>query len=81
MQGDASTRAYERLVKPSGETAILMISPPRPDGPVVRRGKPYSAIARLAESVHAFSAMDRGLIDQGFSAPQIIAEDLDVGLL
>ena len=32
MQGDASTRAYERLVKPDGETAILMISPPRPDG-------------------------------------------------
>ena len=81
MQGDASSRAYERLVKPSGETAILMISPPRPDGPPVRRGKPYSAIARLAESVHAFSAMDRGLIDQGFSAPQILAEDLDVGLL
>ena len=81
MQGDASTRAYERLVQPSGETAILMISPPRPDGPPVRRGKPYSAIARLAESVHAFSAMDRGLLDQGFSAPQILAEDLDVGLL
>jgi hypothetical protein len=81
MQGDASSRAYERLVKPSGETAILMISPPRPDGPPVRRGKPYSAIARLAESVHAFSAMDRGLVDQGFSAPQILAEDLDVGLL
>ncbi|MGA0596369.1 tRNA (adenosine(37)-N6)-threonylcarbamoyltransferase complex ATPase subunit type 1 TsaE [Enterovirga sp. CN4-39] len=81
MQGDASTRAYERLMKPSGETAILMISPPRPDGPPVRRGKPYSAIARLAESVHAFSAMDRGLIDQGLSAPSIYAEDLDVGLL
>ncbi len=81
MQGDASTRAYERLARPSGETAILMISPPRPDGPPVRRGKPYSAIARLAESVHAFAAMDRGLADQGFSAPQILAEDLDVGLL
>ena len=36
LQGDASTRAYERLVKPIGETAILMISPPRPDGPPVR---------------------------------------------
>jgi tRNA threonylcarbamoyl adenosine modification protein YjeE len=81
MQGDASTRAYERLVKPSGETAVLMISPPRPDGPPVRRGRPYSAIARLAESVHAFSAMDQGLVDQGFSAPQILAEDLDIGLI
>jgi N-acetylmuramate 1-kinase len=81
MQGDASTRAYERLVKPSGETAILMISPPRPDGPPVRRGKPYSAIARLAESVHAFVAMDKGLRALGFSAPRIYGEDLDAGLL
>ena len=53
--------AYERLVKPTGETAILMISPPRPDGPAVRRGKPYSAIAKLAETVHAFVAIDQGL--------------------
>ena len=81
MQGDASTRAYERLVKPTGETAILMISPPRPDGPPVRRGKPYSAIARLAESVHAFVAMDKGLRALGFSAPRIYGEDLDAGLL
>jgi tRNA threonylcarbamoyl adenosine modification protein YjeE len=81
MQGDASTRAYERLVKPSGETAILMISPPRPDGPPVRRGKPYSAVARLAESVHAFVALDKGLRALGFSAPRIYGEDLDAGLL
>ncbi|HEX2725694.1 MAG TPA: tRNA (adenosine(37)-N6)-threonylcarbamoyltransferase complex ATPase subunit type 1 TsaE, partial [Beijerinckiaceae bacterium] len=81
MQGDASTRAYERLVKPSGETAVLMISPPRPDGPPVRRGKPYSAIARLAESVHAFVAMDKGLRALGFSAPHIYGEDLGAGLL
>jgi N-acetylmuramate 1-kinase len=81
IQGDASTRAYERLVKPAGETAILMISPPRPDGPPVRRGKPYSVIAKLAETVHAFVAVDRGLRALGFSAPRIYGEDLDVGLL
>jgi tRNA threonylcarbamoyl adenosine modification protein YjeE len=81
MQGDASTRIYERLVKPDGQTAILMISPARPDGPPVRRGKPYSAIAKLAETVHAFVAMDRGLRALGFSAPKIYGEDLDAGLL
>jgi len=81
MQGDASTRIYERLVKPGGQTAILMISPPRPDGPPVRRGKPYSAIAKLAESVHAFVAVDRGLRALGFSAPKIYGEDLEGGLL
>jgi tRNA threonylcarbamoyl adenosine modification protein YjeE len=81
IQGDASTRAYERLVKPSGETAILMIAPKRPDGPAVRRGKPYSAIAKLAESVHAFVAVDRGLRALNFRAPKIYGEDLDAGLL
>jgi N-acetylmuramate 1-kinase len=81
LQGDASTRAYERLVKPSGEAAILMISPARADGPPVRRGKPYSAIAKLAESVHAFAALDRGLRALGFSAPRMYAEDLDAGLV
>jgi tRNA threonylcarbamoyl adenosine modification protein YjeE len=81
LQGDASTRAYERLVKPSGETAILMLSPPRTDGPPVRRGKPYSSIAKLAESVHAFVALDRGLRALGFSAPRIYGEDLAAGLI
>lgn len=81
MQGDASTRAYERLHRPSGETAVLMIAPPRPDGPPVRAGKPYSAIARLAERVDAFVALDRGLRAQGLSAPEIIASDLVNGLL
>ncbi|GJE28710.1 tRNA (adenosine(37)-N6)-threonylcarbamoyltransferase complex ATPase subunit type 1 TsaE [Methylobacterium organophilum] len=82
MQGDASSRAYERLVRPeTGETAVLMIAPPRPDGPPVRDGKPYSAIVKLAESIDAFVAMDRGLRALGFSAPKIIAEDRPRGLL
>jgi tRNA threonylcarbamoyl adenosine modification protein YjeE len=81
LQGDASTRGYERLVKRTGETAILMISPPRPDGPPVRRGKSYSTIAKLAETVHAFVAVDRGLRAIGLSAPRIYGEDLEVGLL
>jgi tRNA threonylcarbamoyl adenosine modification protein YjeE len=80
LQGDASTRAYERLQR-DGESAILMIAPRRPDGPPVRMGKPYSAIARLAESVHPFVALADGLRAQGLSAPAILAADLDAGLL
>lgn len=80
LLGDASTRAYERLTL-GDRTAILMIMPRRPDGPPVRMGKPYSAIARLAESVHPFVAMDLALRAQGFSAPEIYAADLDAGLL
>jgi tRNA threonylcarbamoyl adenosine modification protein YjeE len=82
MPGDASViRSYERLIKPNGDEALLMISPPRPVGPPVRRGKPYTTIAKLAETVHAFVAVDRGLRALGFSAPHIYAEDLDAGLL
>jgi tRNA threonylcarbamoyl adenosine modification protein YjeE len=82
MTGDASViRSYERLVKPAGETALLMISPPRPVGPAVRRGKPYTTIAKLAETVHAFVAVDKGLRALGFSAPYIYGEDLEAGLL
>jgi tRNA threonylcarbamoyl adenosine modification protein YjeE len=82
MPSDASViRSYERLIKMNGETALLMISPPRPVGPPVRRGKPYTTIAKLAETVHAFVAMDKGLRALGFSAPYIYGEDLDAGLL
>jgi N-acetylmuramate 1-kinase len=80
MQGDASSRAYERL-KLGNESAILMISPPRPDGPPVRYGKPYSAIAKLAEDVKPFVALANGLSARGFSAPVIRASDLKTGLL
>ena len=80
IQGDASTRSYERLTR-DGATYILMNSPKRPDGPPVREGKPYSAIAHLAESVTPFVAMAHGLREHGFSAPAIFAADRKAGLL
>ena len=80
MLGDASSRAYERLTHPDGGRAILMISPPRPDGPVIRFGKPYSGIARLAENIVPFVAMDEALRAQSLSAPEIYACDTTEGL-
>ena len=80
MQGDASSRSYERLTV-EGATYILMNSPRRPDGPVVRDGKPYSAIAHLAEDVTPFIAMTQALRELGFSAPAIFASDREHGLL
>ena len=59
MQGDASTRIFERL-NDSGEAAILMNAPRRPDGPPVRDGKPYSAIAHLAEDIVPYVALSAG---------------------
>ena len=80
MLGDASTRAYERLRREDGAPAILMISPPKPDGAPLRGGKSYGAIARLAETITPFVAMARGLREAGFSAPEILAVDLDSGV-
>jgi len=80
LYGDASIRSFERLESATGETAILMISPPRPDGPILRYGKPYAAIARLSEDIRAFIAMAGGLRAQGYSAPRIIAHSVEDGL-
>ena len=80
LQGDASIRAYERLTRPDGATAILMISPPRPDGPIVRYGKPYAGIAKLSPDIRAFIAMAGGLRSLGYSAPDLIAYSVEEGL-
>jgi tRNA threonylcarbamoyl adenosine modification protein YjeE len=80
LKGDASIRAYERLTKFTGATAILMISPPRRDGPILRYGRPYAAIARLSLDIRAFVAMADGLRGLGYSTPALIAFSIEEGL-
>ncbi len=80
LQGDASSRRYERLLD-RGRSAILMDSPRRPDGAPIRDGKPYSQIAHLAEDVLPFAAISLALRAQHFSAPDILAADIDRGFL
>jgi N-acetylmuramate 1-kinase len=80
MQGDASTRAYERLMRPDGKSAVLMISPPRPDKIPVRLGKTYSTLVHRAQTIDAFLAIAEGLVKLGFSAPTIYAADRPTGL-
>ncbi len=80
MFGDASTRAYE-IVGQAGIRRVLMNAPRKPDGPVIRDGKPYSQIAHLAEDVLPFVAIGEALKGAGFAAPEIHAADIDAGLL
>ena len=80
IAGDASARSYERLTA-GDRKLILMNSPRRPDGPPVRNGLPYSAIAHLAEDAAPFVALANGLRERGFSTPQVHAADLSAGLL
>ncbi len=80
IQGDASTRTYDRMMA-GNKRLILMNAPPKPDGPPVRDGKSYSAIAHLAESVVPFVAIAKGLRARGLSAPDIYDADLEQGFL
>lgn len=79
LEGDASSRRYE-TVHLNGISNILMDMPQKPDGPPVQNGKPYSAIAHLAESISAVVAVNTYLRDLGYSAPAILASDLTAGL-
>ncbi|MEQ8308529.1 MAG: tRNA (adenosine(37)-N6)-threonylcarbamoyltransferase complex ATPase subunit type 1 TsaE [Hoeflea sp.] len=81
LQGDASSRTYERIRPVGGDPLILMNAPRRPDGPPIRDGLLYSQIAHLAEDVVPFVAIDEWLRKHGFSAPAIAAQDLDDGIL
>jgi N-acetylmuramate 1-kinase len=80
LQGDASTRTYTRLSK-TNDKALLMDAPRQPDGPPIRDGRPYSALAHLAEDIRPFVAIGNALQAEGYSAPKIIASDLEKGLL
>lgn len=80
FEGDASSRRYEKLVSPDGNDCLLMDMPQRPDGPVVKYGKPYSQIAHLAENITSVVAINTHLVSLGYSAPRVLQSDLDQGL-
>jgi N-acetylmuramate 1-kinase len=78
IAGDASVRSYERL-NHGGRSLIVMNAPRMPDGPAVKRGLAYSAIAHLAEDAKPFVAIAMALRARGLSAPRIIAADHNAG--
>jgi hypothetical protein len=79
LQGDASPRAYARVLQDQS-TYVLMNAPRMPDGPPIRNGRPYSAIAHLAEDVRPFLANARVLREKGLATPKVYAEDIPAGL-
>jgi len=89
IQGDASTRSYERLTL-KARKAVLMNAPKgaelpsEPEGASVEQRKAlgYNALARLAgPNMESFAAIASELSKRGFSAPKVIAADLGLGLL
>lgn len=89
VPGDASTRRYERLTL-DGQKAVLMDAPKgaeapsEPEGASVedRKALGYNAVARLAgPNPEAFACIANELTMRGFSAPKIIAADMDKGFM
>ena len=87
--GDASSRRYFRLTR-DDEVAVLMDAPrgaeapAEPEGASVanRRALGYNALARLAgPEPAAFACLSNELVIRGFSAPKVLAADLEAGLL
>ena len=79
FEGDASSRRYEKVQSQNGQL-ILMDMPQRPDGPPVKHGKPYSAIAHLAENIRSVVAVNDQLCHMGYGAPEIRSCDMKQGL-
>ncbi|MGI9463695.1 MAG: tRNA (adenosine(37)-N6)-threonylcarbamoyltransferase complex ATPase subunit type 1 TsaE [Aestuariivirgaceae bacterium] len=79
LQGDASTRRYERLIDGVGSTRLLMDMPaktePRPAG----GGETYGEQVHLADDIRAVVAVNQELRRQGFSAAKVEAVDMDKG--
>lgn len=81
LSGDASARAYERILMPGEPVRILMDSARHKPGPILQDGKYYQQIAHLAEDVIPFVAIARDIREKGFCAPDVYESDLDAGIL
>jgi len=89
LPGDASTRSYERLLRPGRPTLMLMNAPRAAEaGPCPpdatheqRAAAGWNAMNRLAAGrVEAFVAAAGYLRGRGLSAPEILAADFSAGL-
>ena len=80
LSGDASTRAYE-TISTDGPELILMDWRRPMRGAIVADGKTYAEIAHLAQDARSFVAIGDYLRNTGFCAPEILAADIDQGIL
>ncbi|NSX91998.1 tRNA (adenosine(37)-N6)-threonylcarbamoyltransferase complex ATPase subunit type 1 TsaE [Agrobacterium tumefaciens] len=80
LSGDASTRAYE-TISTEGPDLILMDWRRPLRGAIIADGKTYAEIAHLAQDARSFVAIGNYLRNSGFRAPEILAADIDQGIL
>ncbi len=80
LTGDASTRSYERIA--SGTKSAVVMNWPKPEGAAGSDAAlTYDKLVHLASDCRAFVAIGNELRRHGYSAPEVLASDLDAGLL
>lgn len=80
LQGDASSRSYERVAK-DGITAVVMNHPPEADDPAGRARVAARAAAKLAEGPRPFLAFAIALKAAEISVPTVFAHNLHDGYM
>ncbi|WP_275791240.1 tRNA (adenosine(37)-N6)-threonylcarbamoyltransferase complex ATPase subunit type 1 TsaE [Pararhizobium gei] len=81
LSGDASARAYERIITAGQPMRILMDSARHTPGPILQDGKYYQQLAHIAEDVVPFVAVANDIRAKGFCAPEVYKSDLESGIL
>ena len=80
LQGDASSRSYERIHDAFG-TAVVMNHPAESDDAAGRARVAARAAAKLAEGTRPFLAMAHALAEVGVTVPKVFAHDLVSGFM
>ncbi|NNE22273.1 MAG: tRNA (adenosine(37)-N6)-threonylcarbamoyltransferase complex ATPase subunit type 1 TsaE [Rhizobiales bacterium] len=79
LQGDASARRYERLIADDGQSSLLMDMPAKTEPKPADGSASYSQQVHLAEDIRAVLAVNKELVAAGYSAPAILAADIESG--
>jgi N-acetylmuramate 1-kinase len=80
LQGDASSRSYERIHDELG-SAVVMNHPAESRDAAGQARVAARAAAKLAEGTRPFLAMAAGLAAAEVSVPRVLAHDLDQGFM
>lgn len=81
LQGDASSRSYERLKITGQNHLVLMDAPEVQAGPAIRDGKTYPELAKLATNIVPFLAIAYHLFELGLRSPKIHSYSIKHGLI
>lgn len=80
LAGDASTRSYERVLSDQGASVVM--NWPVPQGSAGSKAAlAYNRLVHRAPDCRAFVAVGNELRRRGYATPQVLASDLEAGLL